>query len=70
MLDLKSLRHTSTLPFTTGVPSSHFRTAPKTGRKFKPSVSTLGASKTSFSKLVSLGSGAAFWLRATGARSC
>ena len=29
--------------FTTGVPSSHFRNAPKTGRKFKPSVSTLCA---------------------------
>src|SRR6266850_3198382 len=26
---------------TTEVPSSHFRNAPKTGRKFKPSVSTL-----------------------------
>ena len=31
--------------FTTGVPSSHFRNAPKTGRKFKPSVSTLCARK-------------------------
>ena len=29
--------------FTTGVPSSHFRNAPKTGREFKPSVSTLCA---------------------------
>ena len=30
-------------PFTTGVPSSHFRNAPQTGREFKPSVSTLCA---------------------------
>ena len=37
------LRITQPGSFTTGVPSSHFRNAPKTGRKFKPSVSTLCA---------------------------
>ena len=31
---------------TTGVPSSHFRNDPETGRKFKPLVSTLCATLT------------------------